>query len=94
MNTAVSGMAERSHWQKMDEDKHMDPAPRRILILDGIATILAELIDLTSSSESEEDELEYVLHAMKERKKLPRLKNYVENIVPAYNDQQFKLHFR
>nr|XP_012233082.1 PREDICTED: putative nuclease HARBI1 [Linepithema humile] len=54
-----------------------------------------EFIDFNSSSESEEDEdeLEHVMCVV-ERRKLPRLKNYVENIVPAYSDQQFKSHFR
>ncbi|KMQ87441.1 nuclease harbi1 [Lasius niger] len=56
-----------------------------------------EFIYLTSLSESEEeseDELEYIMHVMERKKKLPRLEDYVENIVPAYSGQQFKSHFR
>lgn len=67
---------------------------RRILILRGIATILMDLLDNTSSSEEDEDELDCVMHVMEKSKKLPRLENYVENIVPTYSDKQFKLHFR
>lgn len=28
------------------------------------------------------------------RKPIPRLTNYVEEVIPAYNDEQFKSHFR
>jgi len=71
-------------------------AMQRSVILRGIATILIELTNFTSSSESEEDEdeLKHVMHVVKRKKKLPRLENYVENIVPAYSDHQFKSHFR
>lgn len=67
---------------------------RRILILRGIATILMDFLDNTTSSEEDEDEVECVMHVMEKPKKLPRLENYVENIVPTYSDKQFKLHFR
>ncbi|XP_011860033.1 PREDICTED: putative nuclease HARBI1 isoform X2 [Vollenhovia emeryi] len=77
------------------EDNLIDPAPQRIAILNGITMILMELLDFSSSeSEEEEEELEHVLHIVEKRKKLPRLENYVENVVPAYSDLQFKSHFR
>lgn len=77
----------------MDEENCIDLTPQQSVILNGIIVILTEFIDCTSSSESEEDE-QYVMHLMGRKKKLPRLENYVENIVPAYSDQQFKPHFR
>lgn len=78
----------------MNEDTFIDLTPQQTVILNGVAVILMELIDFTSSSESEEDELEYLMDVMGRREKLPKLKNYVENIVPTYSDQQFKSHFR
>lgn len=75
----------------------IDPRAQRTAILHGIATVLMDLIDFSSSSEnedSEDEEVEYVMQLMEKRKKLPRLENYVENIVPAYSNQQFKSHFR
>jgi len=67
-------------------------ALQQIIISQSIS-IITKIIDVTSS-ESEDDELEYVMRMMKNKTKWPKLKNYVENIVPAYSDQQFKSHFR
>ncbi|KMQ83191.1 nuclease harbi1 [Lasius niger] len=75
-----------------DMDNPINSAPHRIAILRGITTILTDFIDSTLSSESE-DEIEYIMHTNR-REKLPRLENYVENIVPVYSDQKFKSHFR
>lgn len=77
----------------MDEDNFIDLTPQQTVILNGITVILMQVIDFTSSSESE-DELEYVMDVIGRREKLPKLENYVENIVPTYSDQQFKSHFR
>lgn len=76
----------------MDRE-NIDLLVQQVTIINGIITILRELVDF-SSSESDDDEAEYAMHVAKRRKKLPRLENYVENIVPAYDNQQFKSHFR
>lgn len=76
----------------MDRE-NIDPLVQQVTIINGIITILRELVDF-SSSESDDDEAEYAMHVAERRKKLPRLENYVENIVPAYDNQQFKSHFR
>lgn len=57
----------------MNEDTFIDLTPQQTVILNGVAVILIELIDFTS--ESEEDELEYLMDIMRRREKLPKLKN-------------------
>jgi hypothetical protein len=51
----------------------------------------------SSSSEEEEDPLE-VIEAVRERRGplrlRPRIKNYVERVVPTYSADEFKSHFR
>ncbi|XP_072756876.1 uncharacterized protein [Anoplolepis gracilipes] len=95
--------------EDMDKNNQIKTGLQRIAILHGIITILTELIDLnsseseeddfddlidlTSSSESEEDERKHIMYAIERRKTL-RLKHYMENIVPVYNDQLFESHFR
>ena len=69
------------------------PATQDIAILIAIAIISMELMDDSSSSSESDDELE-LMNAMKRKKKLPKLKNFVEDIVPMYDDQGFKSHFR
>ncbi|KAL6420744.1 hypothetical protein ACFW04_013865 [Cataglyphis niger] len=58
----------------IDEDKHINLSPQRVAILRGIATVLMEFIDFTSSSASEEDEdeLEHVMRAEERRKKISK----------------------
>lgn len=76
----------------MDRE-NIDPLVQQVTIKNGIITILRELVDF-SSSESDDDETEYAMHVAERREKLPRLENYVENIIPVYDNQQFKSHFR
>jgi len=58
----------------------------RIAILHGITAIVMEHINI-SSSEGEASEDENVMCVIKRKKKLPKLENYVENIVPACSDR-------
>jgi len=55
-------------------------------------------IIFSSSSDDSEDgsnELyEYVVQSLETKTAIPRLQNYVETIVPQFNDGQFKSHFR
>lgn len=83
-------------YVNIDKNIDIDLRAQRIAILRGITTILMDIIYFFSSSENEksEDEIEHVMQLMEKRKKLPRLENYVENIVFAYNSEQFKSHFR
>lgn len=82
----------------MAGNNRINLSAEQIVIFNGITTILMELInDFTSSSESEDEQenvLFYTIEKKKPLKKIRRLENYVENIVPAYSDQQFKSHFR
>ncbi|XP_020298879.1 putative nuclease HARBI1 isoform X2 [Pseudomyrmex gracilis] len=57
---------------------------------------LCDMIFSSSSSEESEDDVEVInLLYMQEKKELvPRLLNYVEVILPQYNNAQFKSHFR
>ncbi|XP_032690752.1 protein ALP1-like, partial [Odontomachus brunneus] len=75
----------------MEDANRLGPALQRTTILNGVVLILKEL-DYFTSSESE-DEMEN-LTPLVDKRKLPKLENYVENIVPAYNNHQFKSHFR
>jgi len=82
-------------YVNIDENMDIDLRAQRIAILRAITIILMDIIDFSSSeNEESEDEVELVMQLMEKRKKLPRLENYVENIVFAYNNQQFKSHFR
>jgi len=55
--------------------------------------VLKELIESSSSSNSEED-LDALTNIETYRRKIPRLKNYVEEVVPRWRDDEFKSHFR
>lgn len=74
------------------DGENIDPLVQQATIKNGTVAILRELL-VFSSSESD-DEAEHAMHLAGRREKLPRLGNYVENIVPAYDNQQFKSHFR
>jgi len=55
--------------------------------------VLKELIESSSSSDSEED-LDALTNIETYRRKIPRLKNYVEEVVLRWRDDEFKSHFR
>jgi len=53
------------------------------------------IIFSSSSEESEEDDIEVeILYYKNIKQPILRLKNYVEVIIPQYNNMQFKSHFR
>ncbi|XP_050065003.1 putative nuclease HARBI1 [Aphis gossypii] len=63
----------------------------------GLALILVgEVIFFSSSEENEEDDHDFELAApfLTVNNVIPRMENYVEKIVPQFNDGQFKSHFR
>lgn len=55
-----------------------------------------ENIIFSSSSEESDDDSEMLELAVcvTDRKEVPRLENYMENVVPLFDDGQFKSHFR
>lgn len=55
-----------------------------------------EILFSSSSDESEDEsnEYEYVTQLVITKNVVPRLKNYVETIIPQFSDRQFKAHFR
>lgn len=59
-------------------------------LLTAVALITQELIDSSSSSESDNEELE---RNIIQRRKVPRMENYVETIVPMLTNHEFKAHF-
>ncbi|XP_011686365.1 PREDICTED: putative nuclease HARBI1, partial [Wasmannia auropunctata] len=52
------------------------------------------MIFSSSSEESEEDNIDELLQNRNIKQYIPRLKNYVEVIIPQYSKNQFKSHFR
>lgn len=66
---------------------------QRNAVLAVLTHIVRELLETSSFSDSDE-ELELITRCIRRRKNVPRVKNYVELIVPALSDQQFKAHFR
>lgn len=66
----------------------------RQTLLTAVALIAQELIDSSSSSESDNEELEILQRNVNQRRKVPRIQNYMETIVPMLTNQQFKAHFR
>jgi len=55
-----------------------------------------DIIFSSSSDDSEDDsnDYEYAVQCVETKAAIPRLQNYVETIVPQFNDGQFKSHFR
>lgn len=53
-----------------------------------------DIIFSSSSDDSEDDCNEYLVQFVETKTAIPRLQNYVETIVPQFNDGQFKSHFR
>lgn len=66
---------------------------RKRKILTVLALILQE-INESSSSESDDEELDMLERMVNKRRKVSRVRNYVEKIVPALTDEEFKVHFR
>ncbi|XP_024882531.1 protein ANTAGONIST OF LIKE HETEROCHROMATIN PROTEIN 1-like isoform X1 [Temnothorax curvispinosus] len=58
-----------------------------------IALQIRELVE-TSSSDSDNDELEILEKMLNKRRKVSRVQNYVETVVPGLTSQDFKAHFR
>lgn len=58
-----------------------------------IALQIRELVD-TSSSDSDNDELEILEKMLNKRRKVSRVQNYIEIVVPELTSQDFKAHFR
>lgn len=66
---------------------------RKRKILTVLALILQETNE-SSSSESDDEELDMLERMVNKRRKVSRVRNYVEEIVPALTDEEFKAHFR
>jgi len=64
----------------------------------GLALQLVEdVIFFSSSEESEDDDdhnFELAVPFVTAKNTIPRMENYVEHIVPQFDDGQFKSHFR
>ncbi|KAF0700859.1 Uncharacterized protein FWK35_00035093, partial [Aphis craccivora] len=58
--------------------------------------LVGEIIFFSSSEESENDDHDFELAVpfLTAKNVIPRMENYVEKIVPQFNDGQFKSHFR
>ena len=57
--------------------------------------VMNQIIDSSSSeSSSEDEELQVLERHLHRRTVVPRLENYVEHVLPALSDQEFKAHFR
>lgn len=69
---------------------------RKRILLFAVAGIVQELID--SSSESDDEDLQIIERNINIRKnvrrRVPRIENYVEEIVAALTEEEFKAHFR
>lgn len=63
---------------------------------DVIIPLLLEVRDLinASSSDSDEEEVAMLQNIVNKRRKIARVENYVEIIVPALTIEDFKAHFR
>lgn len=53
-------------------------------------------VAFTSSSESESDyeDMELFLREENKYRRKPRVKNFIETVIYAYNTEEFKQHFR
>lgn len=71
----------------------MDNSIDRELVIMAIQQC-CDIIFSSSSDDSEDDSYEYVAQCLETKTAIPRLQNYVETIVPQFNDGQFKSHFR
>ncbi|KAJ1526584.1 hypothetical protein ONE63_008170 [Megalurothrips usitatus] len=75
-------------------------AMRRQQLLIGVNLILREIINMDSDSSSSDEELDVLerflpdLLRVRRRRKVPRLENYVEEVMPRWTDIDFKSHFR
>lgn len=56
--------------------------------------VINEIFTSSSSSESSDEALDIFNDNYHRRRRIPRLQNYVENIVVRYNDVEFKENFR
>jgi hypothetical protein len=75
----------------------MNDVNRQRAILLGVHLILREFLDESSSSSDEELNVAerlapYILRGRR-RRKVPRLKNYIEEVMPQWTDIDFKSHF-
>jgi hypothetical protein len=68
--------------------------PNRKNLFTAIVLIVQELIDSSSSSSESDYEECLIVEKINQRRNVPRVQNYVEKIVPALTDQDFKAHFR
>lgn len=77
-------------------------ARRHAVILSLMATTADTFLRLIQdinreSDDSENDDLLYLYEAKfkyKRRKKVVRINGYINNVIPRYNTQQFRQHFR
>jgi len=69
----------------------MDKRELFVLAIQQVGNII-----FSSSSEESDDDSEMLELAVCviDRKEVPRLENYVETVVPLFDDEQFKSHFR
>ncbi|XP_060874001.1 uncharacterized protein LOC132947783 [Metopolophium dirhodum] len=77
----------------------MDNSNERDLVINNAIQQCCDIIFSSLSDDSEDDgnEYEYVVHCLESietKTAIPRLQNYVETIVPQFNDGQFKANFR
>lgn len=61
---------------------------------EDIIIIVNEIFTSSSSSESSEKFDDIFNENCRCRRRIPRLQNYVENVVARYNDVEFKENFR
>lgn len=61
-----------------------------------LITLVLEVQDLVNASSSDSDEEEVVIlqHIANKKRKVARVPNYVETIVPVLRSEDFKAHFR
>lgn len=60
-----------------------------------LALIVKDLIESSSSSSDSEEELDALYNLKIARwRKVPRLKNYVEEVIPRWRNKEFQSHFR
>lgn len=62
------------------------------VLLSAEVLIVQDLID--SSSESDDEDVKIIQRSINIRRHVPRIQNYVEEIVAAFTEEEFKAHFR